>query len=128
MLEKRRRVWRQADREHDEGSFLHSYALQDQYSASEDSPTKDTSSQGNEGDFQNYYDFYLKYYQRKYGVEEKKTTPATDTISGKETKDVKAKTKSDTMIPEVTKEVKAKPVNALSSLATYTDSEDDEDQ
>jgi len=68
-VEKRQRVWRQADQLHEEESFVRAFAVQDDEKR-DPGVGREVQAEG-EVQYDQFYDFYLKYYQRKYGVTEK---------------------------------------------------------
>ena len=71
FLRKRARTWRGADAAQDEGSLVRAFAMQEDpdynrqgQEEREAAPTQEAKGE----EYQQYYDYYMKYYQRMYGL------------------------------------------------------------
>ncbi len=116
ILRKHRRHWQRPLQEREDGSFVHAFALQEEQDEFQSKPEekapkeeKEEEKEVSTGLYQKQYDYYLNYYQKKYGVSAQGEAGAAVTTL------------------QDTKEEKVEKSEALLALAGYADSDVEEE-
>ncbi len=125
FMRHRGRTWRGVSAAHEDASYVHAFAMQDDADYRDAGKPKEAATSEevvSEDNYKQYYDYYMKYYQRMYGL------PSADAAKSSEEQGPGASSgvaKGDGG-KGAARPGDTKPTAALSGLAGYGDSDDDD--